>query len=162
MALRILASQGYLIRKIDNEHDKIQLELTTIGIQALELIPHYKTFYNLIKSYIIRPKNLMSNEANMDLLEEAWNELKSFKNYNNDLLRTRMAIHMEGILLGPIMVGLGINNKLENLNADYILSSKKLGINKRLFNWIIDIFEHLNFITTTNSERRFNNKGIFM
>ena len=161
VALRILASQGYLLRKIDNEDDKIQLELTTIGIQALELVPHYKTFYNLIKSYIIRPKNLMSDEENMDLLEEAWNELKCFKNYNNDELRTRMAIHMEGILLGPIMVGLGINNKLENLNEDYILSSKKLGINKRIFNWIIDIFDHLNFITTTNSERRFNKKGVF-
>ena len=50
---------------------------------------------------------------------------------------------------------------LHHLNENYILSAKNLGINKRTFNWIIDIFEHLNFITTTNSEKRFNNKGIF-
>ena len=161
VALRILASQGYLLRKVDNVHDKIHMELTTIGIQAIELVTHYKTFYNLIQSYTIRPKNLMSDAVNMDLLEEAWNELKCFKNHSNNVLRTRMAFHMEGILLGPIMVGLGINNKFENLNENYILSSKKLGINKRTFNWIIDIFEHLNFISTTNSEKRFNNKGIF-
>ena len=161
VALRILASQGYLLRKVDNIHDKVHLELTTIGIQAIELVTHYKTFYNLIQSCTIRPKNLMSNAANMDLLEEAWNQIKCFKNQKNNELKTRMAFHMEGILLGPIMVGLGINNKLENLNENYILSSKKLGINKRTFNWIIDIFEHLNFISTTNSEKRFNNKGIF-
>lgn len=161
VALRILASQGYLLRKVDNINDKVNLELTTIGIQAIELVTHYKTFYNIIQSYSIRPKNLMSNAANMDLLEEAWNQIKCFKNQNNNELKTRMAFHMEGILLGPIMVGLGINNKLENLNENYILSSKKLGINKRTFNWIIDIFEHLNFISTTNSEKRFNNKGIF-
>ena len=161
VALRILASQGYLLRKIDNVSDKIHLEITTTGIQAIELVTHYKTFYNLIQSYSIRPKNLMSDAANMDLLEEAWNQLKCFKNHHNNELRTRMAFHMEGILLGPIMVGLGINNKLENLNENYILSSKKLGINKRTFNWIIEIFEHLNFISTTNSEKRFNNKGIF-
>ena len=161
VALRILASQGYLLRKIDNVNDKIHLEITTTGIQAIELVTHYKTFYNLIQSYSIRPKNLMSDAANMDLLEEAWNQLKCFKNHHNNELRTRMAFHMEGILLGPIMVGLGINNKLENLNENYILTPKKLGINKRTFNWIIEIFEHLNFISTTNSEKRFNNKGIF-
>ena len=161
VALRILASQGYLLRKIDNVSDKIHLEITTAGIQAIELVTHYKTFYNLIQSYSIRPKNLMSDAANMDLLEEAWNQLKYFKNHHNNELRTRMAFHMEGILLGPIMVGLGINNKLENLNENYILTPKKLGINKRTFNWIIEIFEHLNFISTKNSEKRFNNKGIF-
>ena len=72
VALRILASQGYLLRKIDNVSDKIHLEITTTGIQAIELVTHYKTFYNLIQSYSIRPKNLMSDAANMDLLEEAW------------------------------------------------------------------------------------------
>ena len=161
VALRILASQGYLVRKIDNINDKIQLELTTTGIQAFELVKYYKTFYNLIQSYTIRPKNLMSDSSNMDLLEEAWNQLKCFKKHNNNELRTRMAFHMEGILLGPIMVGLGINNKLENLNENYILCHKKLGINKRTFNWIIDILEHLNFISTANSDKRFNIKGIF-
>ena len=76
-----MASQGYLLRKVDNVHDKIHMELTTIGIQAIELVTHYKTFYNLIQSYSIRPKNLMSDAANMDLLEEAWNQLKFFKNH---------------------------------------------------------------------------------
>ena len=161
VALRILASQGYLERETDNDRNEIYLELTTTGAQALELVTHYKAFYNLIQSYTIRPKNLMADSANMDLLEEAWNQIKCLKNNENNELRTRMAFHMEGILLGPIMVGLGINNKLENLNENFILSAKNLGINKRTFNWIIDIFEHLNFITTTNSEKRFNNKGIF-
>ena len=161
VALRILASQGYLLREIDNVHDKIHLELTTTGIEAIELVKYYKTFYYLIKSFTIRPKNLLSDEANIDILKEAWNQLKFFKNHKNNELRTRMAFHMEGILLGPIMVSLGINNKLENLNESYILSAEKLGINTITFNWIIDIFENLKFISTKNSEKRFNNKGIY-
>ena len=161
VALRILASQGYLERKTNNDLDEIYLELTNTGAQALELVKHYKIFYSLIQSFIIRPKNLMSDAANMDVLEEAWNQLKHFKNDDNNEVKTRMAFHMEGILLGPIMVGLGINNKLQNLNENFILSSQKLGVPERTFNWIIDIFKHLNFITTTNSEIRFNDKGIF-
>ena len=46
VALRILASQGYLERKIDNDCDEIYLELTTTGAQALELVSHYKIFYS--------------------------------------------------------------------------------------------------------------------
>lgn len=160
VALRILASQGYLERKTNNDLDEIYLELTNTGAQAIEFIKHYKIFYNLIQSFIIRPKNLMSDSANMEVLEEAWNQLKYFKNDDNEV-KTRMAFHMEGILLGPIMVGLGINNKLQNLNENFILSSQKLSVPARTFNWIIDIFKHVNFITTTNSEIRFNDKGIF-
>ena len=78
VALRILASQGYLLRKTDNVHDKIHLELTSIGREAIELVTHYKTFYNLIQSYTIRPKNLLSDSVNLDLLEEAWSQLKHF------------------------------------------------------------------------------------
>ena len=161
VALRILASQGYLERKTNNDRDEIYLKLTNTGAQALELVKHYKIFYSLIQSLIIRPKNLMSDSANIDVLEEAWNQLKHFKNDDNNELKTRMAFHMEGILLGPIMVGLGINNKLQNLNENFIISCQKLDIPVRTFNWIMDIFEHLNFITITNSEIRFNDKGIF-
>ena len=161
VALRILASQGYLERKTDNDRNEIYLELTTTGAQALELVTHYKIFYSLIQSLIVRPKNILSEAANMDLLEEAWEQLKCFNNDDNNEVKSRMAYHMEGILLGPIMVGLGIQNTFQNLNGDFILSSKNLGINERTFNWIIDIFEHLNFISTTNSKKRFNDKGIF-
>ncbi|PDH48875.1 MAG: polyketide synthase [Bacteroidetes bacterium MED-G21] len=161
VALRILASQGYLDRKTNNEHDEISLELTNTGAQALELVKHYKIFYSLIQSYTIRPKNLMSDSLNIDALEEAWNQLIEFKNDDNSELKTRMAFHMEGILLGPIMVGLGINNKLQDLNENSILSAKNLGIKKSTFNLIVNIFEHLNFINKTNSEIRFNDKGIF-
>ena len=59
VALRILASQGYLERKTNNDLDEIYLELTNTGAQALELVKHYKIFYSLIQSFIIRPKNLM-------------------------------------------------------------------------------------------------------
>ena len=65
----------------------------------------------------------MSDSANMDLLEEAWYQIKCFKNDENRLIN-RMAFHMEGILLGPIMVGLGINNKLEDINENLFFPLK--------------------------------------
>ena len=145
VALQILASQGYLNRKVDNELDEISLELTSSGAQALQLVTHYKTFYKLIQKFIIRPKNLISKAANIELLDEAWTKVKHFKNNENDKLRKRMSIHMEGILLGPLMVALGMNNKLQNLDKNFVLSSQKLDIPKKLFKWALTIFQELDF-----------------
>lgn len=161
VALKILASQGYLNRKVDNKLDEISLELTSSGAQALQLVTHYKTFYKLIQKFIIRPKNLISKAANMELLDEAWTKVKHFKNNENDKIRKRMSIHMEGILLGPLMVALGMNNKLQNLDKNFVLSSQKLDIPKKLFKWALTIFQELDFTEKVDSEYQFNKKGIY-
>ena len=64
----------------------------------------------------------MSDAANMDLLEEAGINLNASNHHNNEP-RTRMAFHMEGIF-GTNYGWLRINNKLENLNENYILTQK--------------------------------------
>mgnify|MGYP001343608632 CR=1 FL=1 len=161
VALRLLASQGYLNRKIDNELDEINLELSPLGKQAFELSEHYDTFYNLIKSLIIQPKKIISESANISALEEAWSELIQFQNNGNNEIRKRMTYHMEGILLGPVMVGLGINQKLIPVDQNFILSPESLDIPKRTFEWLIKIFDHLLFITKTNSKHYFNSRGVF-
>ena len=161
VALRILASQGYLKRKADNELDEIRLELTELGIQAFILAEHYDLFYKLMKNLSVRPRDIISESVNIKDLEEAWNELKDFQNNVNCEIRERMTYHMEGILLGPVMVGLGINQKLINLDQNFILSPESLNIPQRTFEWLMNIFKHLHFITKTNSKYQFNARGIY-
>ena len=161
VALRILASQGYLNRKVNNELDEIDLEITDLGLQAFELSEHYDVFYLLMKNYIVRPGNIISESANIKALEEARDELKHFQNSENNEIRERMAYHMEGILLGPTMVGLGINKKLKNLDQNFILSPESLDIPKRTFKWLIKILDHLNFITKEKSKYHFSSTGIY-
>ena len=161
VALRILASQGYLKRKVDNELDEIGLELTDLGLQAFELAEHYDVFYKLMKNYTVRPGNIISESANIKALEEAWDKLKNFQNIRNIEIREQMTYHMEGILLGPVMVGLGINQKLKNIDQNFILSPESLNIPERTFKWFIKILDHLLFVTKTKSKYHFSSKGFY-
>jgi len=161
VALRILASQGYVNRTVYNELDEIILELTDLGRQAFELADHYDTFYELMKSFAIRPRNIISNNAAIDALEEAWRELKHFQNYQNGEIRERMSYHMEGLLLGPTMVGLGLENRFENINTDFILSSDSLHLPERTFQWFINILDQLLFVSQNQSEYKLNTKGLY-
>jgi len=161
VALRILASQGYINRTVDNDQDEIQLELTDMGRQAFDLANHYDTFYELMKTLSIRPRNIISKDVNIEALEDAWKELKHFQNYQNSEIRDRMSYHMEGLLLGPTMVGLGIDNRFEDLNADFILSPSSLNLPKRTFQWFIEILDQLLFITQTQTGYKLNAKGLY-
>lgn len=159
VALRILASQGYLKRKVDNELDEIHLELTELGMQAFELAGHYDIFYKLMKNYSIRPRNIISKSVNIKALKEAWNELKYFQNIQNSEIRERMSYHMEGILLGPVMVGLSINQKLKNIDPNFVLNPESLDLPEETFTWLIEILDHLIFIKKVDSKYYFNAKG---
>ena len=62
IAFRVLSSQGYLEREIDNNFDRIYIKITNLGDKAFRRVHYYKTFFNLIKKFIVRPKNIISNK----------------------------------------------------------------------------------------------------
>lgn len=161
VALRILASQGYLNRNVNNELDEITLELTEQGKEAFELADHYNSFYELISKLTIRPRDVISKNANIIALESAWSELKYFQTYQYSDIKERMSYHMEGILIGPMMVGLGIENKFKNIDTNFILSAESLGIPERTFRLLIELLDHLTFIKKQSSNYTLNQKGVY-
>ncbi len=161
VALRILASQGYLNREVNNTNEQITLKLTEEGRQAFNLADFYDDFYELIKKYTVRPRNIISENANITALNKSWDNLTNFKKNNQNNISERMAIHMEGILLAPTMVGLGINNKLNDLNEFSILTAEKLDLPKNTFNWFVEILHNLEFTTSKHSEIKLTAKGLY-
>lgn len=161
IALRILSSQGYLNSTVDNDKDIIQFELTDLGARAFELADNYNTFYNLIELEIVRPRNIISDHANILALENAWNELKHFRDYQNGELKDRMSIHMEGILIGAMMVGFGIENRFEEIKDGFYLNAEKLKISERTQKLLSDILDQMGYIQLLKPFNKLNNKGIY-
>ncbi len=161
IALRILSSQGYLRREIDNDMDRIYLKITNLGEQAFRQVHYYETFFNLIKNFIVRPKNMISNTLNIEHLRKAYNEIKYLHVNESNLLIKRIMNHMEGIILGPLMVGLGMNNKLKKIEVNSLLSQKSLDIPKKTYELMIEIFQNLKFISKQNSKVLINERGVF-
>ena len=161
VALRILASQGYLHRSVNNTTDEITLELTHVGKEAFELVDEYDRFYDLIKNYSVRPRNIIAETSNIEALEKAWEALNNFKKSKHSEVKRRMTTHMEGILLGPTMVALGINNKLKELDENSKLTHQKLSLPERTFEWLIKILDSLNFSTQSNHQIKLTPKGLY-
>ena len=151
VALRILASQNYLIRSVDNRSDEIYLELKTQGKKAFLLIEHYQYFYELQKDFTVRPRNIISENNDITRLVDAWVKLEEFKSIIKDDITNRMAMHMEGILLGPMLVALGINGKLHELDLNSILSATYFEISSEVFNWFISILKKNDFIISSEN-----------
>ena len=161
VALRMMSSQGYLLRKVDNETDHVYFELTDLGKRAFDLAGFYESFDSLIRASIIRPRNIVSENADIESLEKAWSDLKYFQDVYRGELEERMAIHMEGVLLGPAMVGLGITNHFKGASVDKNLSAKQWGLTQPVFKWIVAILESLLFVRQKDGAYYFTDKGLF-
>lgn len=161
VALRLLASQGYLVRSVDNTSDEVYLELTEYGTEAFYKSSAYSQFYNLIKDFSVRPRTIISEKGNIEDLEKAWVQFIEFKQKAKSEVSQRMAIHMEGILLGPTMVGLGINGKLNTLNESSVLSAKQLELPERTFKWFVKMLQYNDFINKDSKNPQLNAKGLY-
>ena len=161
VALRILASQGYLSRKVNNTTDEIVLELQAEGREAFMQVNAYQTIYELQKNYTLRPRNIISNNTDCKNLKDAWEHLMKFKKLNRSYLTNRMCIHMEGLLLGPTIVGLGINGKLAALSLNITISAELLEMPKEVFKWFLEILCSCDFIDSTEVDVKLNAKGLY-
>ncbi|MDG1146017.1 MAG: hypothetical protein P8N54_05950, partial [Flavobacteriales bacterium] len=102
VALRLLASQGYILREVNNELDEITHTITATGTQAFEMADHYDGVYELMKELAVRPRTIISEKADLELIVNTWKELKNFSSYKDSTIRRRMSYHMEGVLLAPV------------------------------------------------------------
>jgi DNA-binding PadR family transcriptional regulator len=161
VALRALSSQGYLICETDNELDEITYQLTDTGKLAFKLANHYDIFFDLMKNFSVRPKNIIAENSNIEDLENAWIYSQKLLLVNKDRTIHRMNIHMEGILIGSILVGLGITKKLDLLDESTLLNAEKFELPIRTFEFIILILSKMDFISEVKNKYFLNAKGIY-
>lgn len=156
VALRILASQGYLKRTVNNKNNTIKLELTQSGRKAIQLAHHYRFFNELIVNLSLRPKNVFIEE-NTKKIKSTIEYLEKFKQSTNGEVSSRMAIHMEGVLLGAILVNLGINNKIDSLEKE--LDASSLDLKEDSFYIFGKLLEIAQFSNANSKKLTLNNKG---
>jgi hypothetical protein len=161
VALRILASQGYLLRVVDNESDQITLTTTTLGAEAFKKAEHYQAFYKLIVDQTVRPRNVISKETNADALKAALIQLESVRKLQESPLDQRMTYHMEGLLMGSILVGLGINKKFKDLDNTSILTAKRFDISEELFDWFMTMLGAIDYVYLESSKHLLTEKGLY-
>lgn len=160
VALRLLASQGYLERAVDNEKDSIQLMLTNLGEEAFKKVERYKAVHELISDYSVRPRNIISCSAKIEALEEALKQLNAFRKNQITELDERIVFHIEGILIGAMLVGLGIEEVLQSIDEKTVLTHTQLKLPLRTFNWFMQLLETMGYLLKPTSKGQLTTMGI--
>ena len=161
IALRILASQGWLVQHIDNASKTISYQINENSIEAFKLAPLYKDVGNLLSYSVKFPEKHIGADA-FRVLEPI------FKNYKNgfDLkveskIEQQVLKHIEGCIVAPIIVMLGVNGLFHKYFMEASFTAEEYHKDPESFKKILDFFSHLGWFNKKKSTYQFTDQGLF-
>lgn len=166
VALRLLCSQGYAYQVVDPTGEDRRYSATELGLQIFQ---NTSTFIDLGKwinlatefkelakepmtSQIVEVTNTAMGHL-CDLRERSKRERKE---------NTRALTHIEGVLVGPVLVYMAMNELLDDISVDdpsIDLTSPELHPDWQM--WITELFCQLGWITQQESSTFVTPEGMF-
>lgn len=168
ISLRLLASQGFLIQKNHKNYKNISFKITKLGEHFFKDLKLYTLFFNLLPDLIKIDEFILKNNAFkfiasikniLMLLDKKKKKLIS----SNNIATIRKITHLEGFLIGPILVSFTINK----LFPKNMINGKKINIqeikgNREIIKLVITFLEKLKWITNiSNKKYQISDKGLF-
>ncbi len=164
VALRILASQGWLDYEVAN--DKVWLYINDKSTIAFNWLPLYKDVVDLMQ---------YSGKFHRRKFEKApflmWEEIaKVYRNHCDIQLSTDEKInsiqqqilkHIEGVLIGPTVVALGMGGMFHKYFMEASFMPEEFHQDAESFEKLLDFFTYLGWFEKKNSTYRFTDKGLF-
>lgn len=169
VAMRILCSQGWLIQNIVND-DQIEFTLTEKGKVAFQLVDLYQEIVSFIPVLIGYDKYLFGKFKKKDAkkLKSILNNhkrnwgLKKSKNKLTETVQNEVLTHIEGLIIGPFLVALGMNGFLKEYGQyNPTFDIKELnGDHDSLFEFFSFLAE-IGWFERKDTEFTFTAKGMF-
>jgi hypothetical protein len=166
IALRILASQGWLNYSVDNKNDKIEFSVNEKTAIACKYIPLYKDAVELINYYEgLHPKNF--DDVPLSKMAAAFSRFKD--NYGITLasdesekkIQEQILKHIEGLLLGPTIVFLGMSGMFHKYFMEANFRPEEFHEKPERFKNILDMLKHLGWFKEKNGTYQFTDVGLF-
>lgn len=166
VGLRVLCSQGFLDNHIDNAAGVIRFTTNAKSEIAFSLFPLYEDVVELLH---------FSAQFHPRLFEEApfqkWNAIceKYKKNYGvifsddalTNQLQHQILKHVEGYLVGPTLVRLGMNGMFHKYFMEVSFRPEEFHKSPEMFAKILDLFVHLGWFDQKNGNYQFTETGLF-
>lgn len=166
VALRVLASQGFLKYEVDNVSGNVTITTLPISEFAFSLVPMYEDTFQLLTQSSVFTANKMDVDS-ITLLEPI---LKKFtENYHIHfdedeslrLIQEQMLTHIEGYLVGPIVVNLGMTGMFHKYFMESSFRADEFHKHPEAFAKILDFFVHLGWFSKKNDNYQFTEDGFF-
>ena len=166
VALRGLCSQGWLKQQVDNQKNTITFEITDASEIAFSHFFLYEEAVALLHlSVNYHPKKFMTGP--FVKLESMYKKLK--KNFGielseNKLVRTiqeQILTHIEGIIVGPSIVHLGISGMFHKYFMETRFKPEEFHQNHLNFERLLDVLADLGWFQIINDSYEFTEYGLF-
>jgi len=166
VALRVLASQGWLVQIIDNQKDEIIFATNDKSEIAFTLIPMYKDVFNLMQfSEHFHPRKFEVEP--FEILNELFSKYKSkfgIQFSDDAKIRTiqeQVLYQIEGVLVGPTIVMLGMTGMFHKYFMETSFRPEEFHKNPECFKEILDFLTNLDWFTKKNDNYQFTETGLF-
>ncbi|MFT5906928.1 MAG: hypothetical protein ACI836_000069, partial [Saprospiraceae bacterium] len=143
VGLRLLASQGWLDHSVDNDEDAITIYTNKNSAIAFRLFDRYKDISALLKiSEEFHPRLL--EEGQFSAINKIFNQYKNgdFDAVSEDkteqALEAQIKLHIEGALIGPITVFLGMDGMFHKYFMEASFSADEFHEDPINFSKILD------------------------
>jgi hypothetical protein len=166
VALRVLASQGWLEQHIDNATEHIAYRVTDRGRLAFALVPLYADVVQLMqvsgkyhpRKFEQEPYRLWAQVADK---YKAGYGLALSENPEERDVQQQVLLHIEGLLMGPTIVLLGMNGMFHKYFMESRFSPEEFHENHEDFRRILDLFTHLGWFRKVRDQYEYTEEGVF-
>jgi SAM-dependent methyltransferase len=166
VALRALSSQGWLRQHIDNGVDEISYAATPAGHLAFPLVPLYADVVHLLKfSEKYHPRRF--EKAPFLVLKQIMDKYRGqyglirTENEAERAVQQQVLKHIEGILVGPTIVHLGMSGMFHKYFMEASFRAEEFHKDPESFGEILDFLSDLGWFDRKGHTYRFTEKGLF-
>jgi SAM-dependent methyltransferase len=162
VALRVMASQGFLGYNLDNLTNEVRI---SINDQSERILPYFSSYSEL--SRLLADKDLLDSTNISDEFGAKWGKVyqkyQEFlaQDFEESSLEYQVQKHIEGALVGPIIVRLGMSGMFHKYFMEASFSADEFHKNPTCFSHILDALTDLGWFSKRISNYQFTEKGLF-
>lgn len=163
VALRLICSQGWLTRLSNDNTNNLEYEINEKSEKAFQYAHLYTDAVNLLSHSVKFPEQSIGPEA-FSVLERNFKAYKyhyELKNILNDSVEYQILKHIEGVIVAPIIVLLGMNGLFHKYFMEASFRAQEFHKNPKNFKKILDFFVHLGWFLKKNDTYSFTDTGLF-
>ncbi len=163
VALRVLCSQGWLVQHIDNTANTISYTINANSEKAFNLVHLYEEPLKLIPYALKFPEERIGSDAFI-VLERIFKQYETLFGLNNiadDSIERQILWHIEGVIIAPIIVLLGVNGLFHKYFMEASFRAQEYHKDPESFKKILDFFAFLGWFRKKKDTYQFTDKGLF-
>lgn len=165
VALRLLASQGWIDYRVDNFTNEVSVSINKKSEVAFSLFEYYKMavdFLELSRTFHPRKSNPADFYKIQKILEDFQNPkyFESIKSKDPEI-QNQIKKHIEGAICGPLTVALAMNGFFHKYFMEASFRAGEYHEDPESFSKILDFYTHLQWFTKKENTYRFTEKGLF-